>query len=193
MSCRSIVLITIWLCTRKFSTVAQHHSVYRILLYIRGRMEVDQFCIAGQSGWCWYTSQHLCIRLMQQHKLLQALCCDMYHHSQRIMVNSSILLSCVTWGMHKKFHHACQIYFVECVSKIEHILSVIHYTIPGAVCFQLTHFLVMIEIIYMLCLIIIIKSEVLTITHCLGLGHETMVCIVCLFVFLCPMWWYTIW
>ena len=31
-----------------------------------------------------------------------------------------------------------------------------------------------------LCLIIIIKSEVWTITHCLGLGHKTMVCAVCL-------------
>ena len=41
----------------------------------------------------------------------------------------------------------------------------------------------MIERIYILCLIIIIKSEVWTITHCLGLGHETMVCTVCLSVF----------
>ena len=31
--------------------------------------------------------------------------------------------------------------FVECVSKIKHILSVIHCTICGAVCFQFTHFL----------------------------------------------------
>ena len=30
---------------------------------------------------------------------------------------------------------------VECVSKIEHILSVIHYTMCGAVCFQFIHFL----------------------------------------------------
>ena len=37
-------------------------------------------------------------------------------------------------------YNACQIYFVECVSKIKHILSVIHYTICGAVCFQFTHF-----------------------------------------------------
>ena len=29
--------------------------------------------------------------------------------------------------------------FVECVSKIKHIFSVIHYTIYGAVCFQFTH------------------------------------------------------
>ena len=34
---------------------------------------------------------------------------------------------------------------------------------------------------YILCLIIIIKSEIWTITHCLGLGHETMVCAVCLY------------
>ena len=77
-----------------------------------------------------------------------------------------------------------QIYFVECVSKINHILSVIHYTICGAVCFQFTHSLVMIERIYILCLIIIIKSEVWTMTHCLGLGHETMVSAVCPSIFL---------
>ena len=35
--------------------------------------------------------------------------------------------------------NACQIYFVERMIKIRHILSVIHYTIRGAVCFQLTH------------------------------------------------------
>ena len=40
----------------------------------------------------------------------------------------------------------------------------------------------MIERIYILCLIIIIKSEVWTITHCLGLGHETMVSAVCLYI-----------
>ena len=38
--------------------------------------------------------------------------------------------------------NACQMNFVECVSKIKHILSVIrctiHYTICGAVCFQFT-------------------------------------------------------
>ena len=38
--------------------------------------------------------------------------------------------------------------FCRGVSKIRHILSVIHYTIRGAVCFQFTHFLVMIDIIY---------------------------------------------
>ena len=38
---------------------------------------------------------------------------------------------------------------------------------------------------YTLCLIIIIKLQVWTIIHCLGLGHETMACAVCLSIFLC--------
>ena len=36
-------------------------------------------------------------------------------------------------------------------------------------------------------LIIIIKPEVWIINHCLGLGHETMVCAVCLTMFLCSL------
>ena len=62
---------------------------------------------------------------------------------------------------------------------IEHILSVIHYTIYGAVC---SVYPVPVWWLreYILCLIIIIKLEVWTIIHCLGLGHETMVCAVCL-------------
>ena len=34
--------------------------------------------------------------------------------------------------------NACQIYFVECVNKIKHIISFIHYSIFRAVCFQFT-------------------------------------------------------
>ena len=59
--------------------------------------------------------------------------------------------------------------------------SIIQYA--GLCVFSLPIPFVMIERIYMLCLIIIIKSEVWT-THCLGLGHETMVCAVCLSIFL---------
>ena len=70
------------------------------------------------------------------------------------------------------------------MSKIRHSLSVIHYTICGAVCFQFTHFLRD----DILCLIIIIKSEVWTTTHCLGFGHETMVCAVCLSISLWRNW-----
>ena len=80
--------------------------------------------------------------------------------------------------------NVCQIYFIECVSKIEHILLVISYSIYGAVCFQFTQFPRDGWENILLCLIIIIKSEVWTIIHWLGLGLETMVCAVCLFIFL---------
>ena len=39
-----------------------------------------------------------------------------------------------------KLYNAFQIYFVECLIKIQHILSVFHYTIYGTVCFLFTHF-----------------------------------------------------
>ena len=83
-----------------------------------------------------------------------------------------------------------QIYFVECVNKIEHILLVIHYSIYGAVCFQFTQFPRDGWENILLCLIIIIiKSEVWTSIHCLRLGHETMVCAICLFIFLSYIDW----
>ena len=62
-------------------------------------------------------------------------------------------------------------------------LSIIQYV--GLYAFSLPVSLVMIERIHILCLIIIIKSEVWTITHCLGLGHKTMVSAICLFIFVC--------
>ena len=61
-------------------------------------------------------------------------------------------------------------------------LSIIQYV--GLHAFSLLISVVMIERIYKLRLIIIIKSEVRTITHCFGLGHETMVSTVCLSIFL---------
>ena len=45
----------------------------------------------------------------------------------------------VSWW-HWTYKVPVRLYFVECVSKIKHIFSVIHYTIYGAVCFQFTHF-----------------------------------------------------
>ena len=36
--------------------------------------------------------------------------------------------------------NVCQIYFIECVSKIKHIFSVIHCPLCGAICFQFNHF-----------------------------------------------------
>ena len=60
-------------------------------------------------------------------------------------------------------------------------LSNIQYV--GLFIFSLPISLVMIERIYILYLIIIIKSEVWIIIHYLGLDHETMVCAVCLSMF----------
>ena len=59
-----------------------------------------------------------------------------------------------------------QIYFAECVSRIEHILLVIHYSMYGAVCFPFTQFPRDGWENILLCIIIIIKSEVRTIIHC---------------------------
>ena len=61
-------------------------------------------------------------------------------------------------------------------------LSIIQYVGPCAINLPIPF--VMTKKIYIICLIIIIKSEVWTITHCLGLGHETMVCAVCFFILL---------
>ena len=59
-------------------------------------------------------------------------------------------------------------------------------TICGVLCFQFAHYLCDDwENIYPLSYIIIIKSEVWT--HCLGLAHETMICAVCLSIFLVTM------
>ena len=62
-------------------------------------------------------------------------------------------------------------------------LSILPYV--GLYVFSLHISLVMIEIIYIyiICLIIIIKSEVWTFTHCLGLGHETIVSAVSLSIY----------
>ena len=67
-------------------------------------------------------------------------------------------------------------------SQLSIIQSIKQYV--GLYVFSLPTPLVMIERIYILCPIIIIKSEVWTITHYLELGHETMVCAVCLSIFL---------
>ena len=70
----------------------------------------------------------------------------------------------------------------------------------GLYVFTIPISVVMIERIYILCLIFIIKSELWTITHCLGLGHETMVSSLSIFLWICDMagllrgtfvsWWY---
>ena len=70
------------------------------------------------------------------------------------------------------------------MSKIVFILVVIHYSIYEALCFQFTQFPRDGWENILLCLIIIIKSEVWTVIHwSIVLDHETMVCAACLFIF----------
>ena len=52
----------------------------------------------------------------------------------------SLLSLCKFIWRHWTYKMPVRYFFVECVNKIKHILSVIHYTIYGAVCFQFTHF-----------------------------------------------------
>ena len=81
------------------------------------------------------------------------------------------------------YQNVCQIYVVECVKwGIFSHLSIMQYV--GLCVFSLTISPVMIEKVYILCLIIITKPKVWTTIHCLGLGYETIVCAVCLFIFL---------
>ena len=76
-------------------------------------------------------------------------------------------------------------YMMPSVSKIKTILSIIFiFTIWGCV-FSAYPILLWWSRECVLYLIIIIKPEVWIINHCLGLGHETMVCAVCLTMFLC--------
>ena len=86
-----------------------------------------------------------------------------------------------------KLQNACKIYSVSSVSKIKPILlNIFHaiYTIYRVVHIQLTHFFnddcesTCTQSYYHH------QSEVWPICHCLGLGHETMVCTVCLSIFL---------
>ena len=74
------------------------------------------------------------------------------------------------------------------MSKIKTILSIIFiFTIWG--CVSSAYPILWWSRECVLYLIIIIKPEVWIINHCLGLGHETMVCAVCLtmFLWICDM------
>ena len=54
----------------------------------------------------------------------------------------NILIPIMRMYSHLIYTHkmSARYFYVECVNKIKHILSIIHYTIYGAVCFQFTHF-----------------------------------------------------
>ena len=104
-----------------------------------------------------------------------------------------IVLVCL-YSTPSHYHHCANlsegIELIKCLSvifcrvcKIKHVLSVIYHIIRGAVCFQFTHFscddwenIHTVSYYH--------HQIVWTITHYLGLGHETMVSTVCLSIFL---------
>ena len=55
-------------------------------------------------------------------------------------VHHLIIIIVQTYPKALNLKNSCQMYFVECVTTIKHILSVTYDTIYGAVCFQCTHF-----------------------------------------------------
>ena len=153
-----------------------------------------------------YFSVDVCLRCLLHH-ILSLIAYTIRENREFVFIgivqfmmsaNSRIRLVCRSYSFVCTLHHLIIIFvqtlsedidLIKCqsgiicrVCKITHILSVIHYTICGTVCFQFTHFFR--DGWDIICLIIIIKWEVWTITHCLDLGHETMVCTVCLSIFL---------
>ena len=97
-------------------------------------------------------------------------------------LSGSVVL--IIWGK-RYYGYQCTSHTYVVLPWQKYKLTQIFY-FPGRHYFRLCHQWTLIERIYILCLIIIIKSEVYTITHCLGLGHETMVSAVCLSIF---FWW----
>ena len=75
----------------------------------------------------------------------------------------------------------CHVHAVECVSKIKGILSIIYHTVYGAVCIQLTPFSCD------ECTLCCYHHHIGSMNHLpfTRLCHETMICVVCLSMFLC--------
>ena len=113
----------------------------------------------------------------------------------RIRFALQIILVCL-YSAPSHFHHCwnisgnieltkCQIYFVEWVSKITHILSVIYIQYVGFYVFSLPITLAMMrEYIYII--LSYYHHQIGSISHypLFKLGHETMVCAVCRSIFL---------
>ena len=73
------------------------------------------------------------------------------------------------------------------VSKIKSILSILFHSIHAALSIQLTHFSY--DDCENMCTLSHFHHQIgiMTHCHCLGLGHETMACTVCLSIFLCKL------
>ena len=99
-------------------------------------------------------------------------------HSFLWTLHHLIIINLQTYLKTLNLKNACQIYFVECVIRLSILFQFSLYNIWGCV-FSVYPFPLWWLREYILCLIIINKSGVWLIIHCLGLSHETIVCVVC--------------
>ena len=123
--------------------------------------------------WCAYNRVHC--RLMVVFVYLN-ITLPHYHHYVDISDSTGLL------------KNAYKLHSVECVSEIKSNISIILHEIYGAGAFSSNVSLVMIVQIRVLYLIFI-NSEVRTYCHCLGLAHETNVCVVCPSLFFYLLQW----
>ena len=123
---------------------------------------------------------------------LLLLCNLMMCANDRVHYGPMIVFVCLHITVPHYHHYAdisegiglLKLHSVQCVSNIKSILSSNFPEIYGAVCIRFTHFSSNDCENNVRYLDINITSEVWPIYHCLWLGHETMVCVVCLSIFL---------
>ena len=153
------------------------------------------YCISHDSCTCYINSQkspifHLlwnkkCDDFHSKGSQVHCLNIDIYFIVICLHINDLIIIIMETHLKELNTWNVCQVYSVECVSKIKSILSIIvfmQYMSLGI--FSTPICLVMIVIISVIYVIIIITLEVCIIIYCLGLDHETMACTVCFVMFL---------
>ena len=134
-------------------------------------------CIYIYSGTAWFCFFYYCAVLwcVQIIKYIMAWWSNSFAHYVTSSSSSSSLCRCIwRYWTYKMF--VSYILLIVCLRLSQFSqLSFIQYM--GLCVFSLPIYLMMIVRIYVLYLIIVIKSEVWPICHCLGLGHETKVCL----------------
>ena len=104
-----------------------HHILSLIAYTFRENREFNLFSLLVCSLWWVQISRYV-------------LACRSYSFACIVGLHHLIIIIVQTYLKALDFQNTCQIYFVRCESNIKYILSVIHYAICGAVCFQFTHF-----------------------------------------------------
>ena len=152
-----------------------HHIYICIYIYIHpAKAGVFVFDYCAVLMMCTYNRVHCGLMVVCGHLHITLL---HYHHNADLPEGIE-LLKC-----------SSDTFCLDCVSEIRSILSIIFMQYMGLCVFSLPISLMMIVRIPVFDLIIIIKSGVWPICHCLGSVHETIVCAVCLSIFLISQHW----